>query len=58
MVNIDTGEEMPIAIDTEWVPEKYIPLNFYTYSLSGNYRFRCVYETLTDTGTHSDIFGW
>lgn len=21
MVNIDTGEEMPIAIDTEWVPE-------------------------------------
>lgn len=45
MVNIDTGEEMPIAIDTEWVPEKYIPLNFYTYSLSGNYRFRCVYET-------------
>lgn len=45
MVNIDTGEEMVVGVDKEWIPEKSIPLNFYTYPFNGNFRFRCQYET-------------
>lgn len=45
MQNIDTGEEMAVGVEKKWTPGNAIPLNFYTYPLKGNYRFRCKYET-------------
>ena len=45
MVNIETGEEMVVGQDKEWVPEKAIALDCYSYPLEGKFRFRCTYET-------------
>ena len=45
MVNVDTGEEIPVGIDNEWTPGKYIDLSLVPAPLEGNFRFRSSYET-------------
>lgn len=45
MVNKDTGEKMLAGINQTWIPDKAVPLFFYPYPVTGNYYFKCVYET-------------
>lgn len=47
LVNVDTGEEMPLAVEKDWTPDKnYISIGYWhTYPLEGNYRIRCAYLT-------------
>lgn len=44
MMNVDTGDEIPVGVDYNWTPGKKIELNLLPTPLEGKFRFRSIYE--------------
>ena len=44
MMNVDTGDEIPVGVDYNWTPGKKIELKLLPTPLEGKFRFRSIYE--------------